>query len=107
MAHFHAAVAALVHHRGDRAILLAHHQHRVFAHIGVEEIARLGDLAFMRQKQPGAGKHALQFLIQRIIGVDRRFHRATAGIDQRADLLLGHPVSLPCGAGRAGSHGMD
>src|SRR5262249_5394223 len=41
---------------------VAHHQHRVFAHIRREEIARLRDLALVAQKKPAARKNPVQFL---------------------------------------------
>src|SRR5439155_24115138 len=41
----------------------AYHEHRVFAHIGREEIAGLRDLAVMAQIEPAAREDALQLLL--------------------------------------------
>ncbi len=42
---------------------IAHHQHRIFAHVCGEEIAGLRDLAVMAQKEPAARKDPLQLLL--------------------------------------------
>src|SRR5271156_4046679 len=42
---------------------IAHHQNRVLAHIGGEEIARLRDLALVAQIEPAAGEDPLQLLL--------------------------------------------
>jgi len=47
----------------DGALAVPHHQDRVFPHRGAEEVTRLGDLAFMAQKQPAAGEDPLQLLL--------------------------------------------
>ena len=58
-----ATVAADIEKRMHGAGTVAHDKHRVLAHIGREEIAGLGDLALMAQKEPAARKDALQLLL--------------------------------------------
>src|SRR5271156_1919752 len=58
-----AAVPADIEKRVDLAGTVAYHQNRVLAHIGREEIARLGDLALVAQEKPAAGKNPLLFLL--------------------------------------------
>ena len=47
----------------DHPAGVADDQHRIFAHVGREEIARLRDLAVVAQKEPAAGEDALQLLL--------------------------------------------
>src|ERR1700730_12081564 len=71
------------------ALGIAHHQHRVFAHVSGEEVARPRDLALVAQKQPTAGEYPLQLLV-----VDLRLYKDPApdesafGIDQTGDIDL-------------------
>ena len=58
-----AAMAADIEKGAHPAGTVAHHQHRVLAHIGRQEIARLRDLAFVAQEQPAAGEDLLQLLL--------------------------------------------
>ena len=84
-----AAMAADVQKRVHLALRVAHHQHRVFAHIGGEEIAGRGDLAVMAQKQPAAGEDLLQFLL-----VDLRLDEDAAA-DQAA-FAVDEPGAVIC-----------
>ena len=80
-----AAVPADIEEGAHRAVGVAHHQHRVLAHIGREKIARQRDLAVVAQKQPTAGEDLFQLLL-----VDLRFDedapadQPLVGIDQLA-----------------------
>ena len=58
-----AAMAADIQKGVDLAVAVAHHQHRVLAHIGRVEIAGLGDLALVAQEQPAAGEDLLLLLL--------------------------------------------
>jgi hypothetical protein len=90
-------MAALVEECLDRAVLLAHDDDRVFAHVGVEEVARLRNLAFVREKQPAAPENALHFeFVDCGVGVDCRCHASVAGIHERVDVEFGggHPCLL-------------
>ena len=51
----------------DLAGGVADHQHRVLAHVCGEEIAGVGYLALMAQKQPTAGEDALQLFLVDIV----------------------------------------
>ena len=55
-----AAMAADIEEGAHRPGAVAHHQNRVLAHRGGQEIARLGDLAVVTQKQPATGENPLQ-----------------------------------------------
>ena len=46
----------------DHAGFVADQNHRFLTHPRAEEIARIGDLAFMADKQPGAGENRLKLL---------------------------------------------
>src|SRR5262245_7003122 len=46
----------------DGALAVAYHQDRVFTHKRAEEIAGLGDLTLMAEKQPAAGEDLHQLL---------------------------------------------
>mgnify|MGYP001444810632 CR=1 FL=1 len=48
--HTHGPVAALVEKRLDAAVFLAHHDNRIFSHVGVKEITGFWDLAFVGEK---------------------------------------------------------
>ena len=61
-AHLHAAMPAGVQEHVHRAGLVAAQDHRLLAHARDEEVARLRDLAFVPDEQPGAGEQLLQFL---------------------------------------------
>ena len=58
-----ATVAAYIEESVDSAVLSARHQHRVFTHVGGEEVARLRDLGLMAQVKPAAGENLLQLLL--------------------------------------------
>src|SRR5260370_1426353 len=64
-AHLHAAVAARIEEDVHLAGAVAAQQHRFLAHARDEEIAGVGDLALVPDKEPGAGKDL--FLL---LGVD-------------------------------------
>src|SRR5262249_42424480 len=67
----------------DFALAVPHHQDRVFAHIRAEEVPRLGELAFMAQKQPAAGKDLRQLLLIDLwLDKDAPADQAALGIHQ-------------------------
>jgi len=68
-----AAVPANVQKGAYLALGIAHHQHRIFAHISCEEVARPRDLALVAQKQPTPGEYPLQLLL-----VDLRLYKDPA-----------------------------
>src|SRR5262245_28409774 len=95
-------MAADIEECADFARSVAHHQNRVFAHIGGKEIAGLRDLAVMAQKEPAAGKDPLQFLLINIrLDKDAATDQTLFGIDQ-SDRVNGHRLSPHwfCGARR-------
>src|SRR5712691_4102608 len=62
---------------------VAHHQDRVLAHGGTEEVAGLGDLALVAQKQPATGEDLLQLLlVDLLLDEDAPTHEALLSIDQ-------------------------
>jgi hypothetical protein len=82
---------------------VAHHQHRVFAHIGGEEVARLGELALMAKKEPTAGEYSFQLLLVNLgLDKDPAADKSGSGIDQTSDI---HPHSLPQGVFRCRESG--
>ena len=48
--HTHGPVAALVEKRLNAAVFLTHYDNRIFPHVGVKEITRFWDLAFVGEK---------------------------------------------------------
>src|SRR4029450_624524 len=67
----------------DCALAVPHHQDRVLAHRRAEEVPRLGDLAFMAQKQPAAGKDLRQLLLIDLwLDKDAPADQAALGIHQ-------------------------
>jgi len=93
-ANAHATVAALVQEDFDAAVLLPHHDHRVFAHVGVQVVPGLGDVGFMPEQQPGARKDALEFnLVELLVCVDARVDQALVLINQGADGFV-RPATL-------------
>jgi len=68
-----AAVAADVEKGADLPRAVPHHQDRVLAHVGTEEVAGVGDLALVAQKQPATGEDPLQLL-----RIDLRFDKDTS-----------------------------
>src|ERR1700722_6215382 len=64
---------------------VAHHQNRVFAHIGGEEIAGQRDLALVAQEQPAARENPLQFLLVDLwLDENPAAEQTVLGIDQAA-----------------------
>ena len=90
---------ALVEIGGDRAILLAHHEHRIFTHVGIEEVTGIRNHAIVGEEQPGAGEHTLKLqFVDRLVSIDRRLDRACLSIDQSSDV---EPVIHICTSLRA------
>jgi hypothetical protein len=76
-------VAADVEEGVHRPAAVAHHQHRVFAHRGGDEVARLRDLAFMAQEKPAARENPLQLLFVDLrLDKDAAADEAARHIDQ-------------------------
>jgi hypothetical protein len=46
---------------------IPNHYYRILAHVGGEEVSRLGDLGLMAEKQPAASKNLLQFLLVDVV----------------------------------------
>src|SRR5579863_7442732 len=65
---------------------MPHHDDRLAAEIGGDEIARIGHLAGVADEQPGAAEDALHFQVEQIrIGIDAPVH--AAGLDELSDLV--------------------
>jgi len=93
-ANAHATVAALVEEDFDAAVFLAHHDHRVFTHVGGHVVPGLGDVGIVPKQQPGATEDALELeLVQFLVGVNARVDQALVLIDQCADGLV-RPATL-------------
>ena len=77
-----------VEERADGAIGLADHDHRIFSHVGRDEIAGLGNLRLVTEEQPAAREDALELeLVDRRVGVDARVDRPVDGIDETGKLF--------------------
>src|SRR5262249_36560519 len=80
----------------DLSLAVSSHENRVFAHGGAEEVARLGDLALMAQKQPAAGEDLLQLLlVDPPLDEDAPADQAPVGIDQTADVRYHEALLMP------------
>src|SRR6266568_302628 len=87
-----APMAADVEEGVDGALAVAYHQDRVLAHRRAEEVPRLGDLAFMAQKQPAAGKDLHQLLlIDRRLDEDAPADQPLLGVHQLLGVHCHHP----------------
>ena len=62
-AHLVAAVRAGIEHDPDRSVGLAGDDHRIFAHVGRQEVSGTGDLAFVGNEQPRPRENAVQLLL--------------------------------------------
>ena len=85
---------------------MTHHDDRLAAEIGGDEIARVRHLAGVTDEQPGAAEDAFHFQVEQVrIGVDAPVH--AAGLDELSDLvgvavahgLLSIPLVVPAKAG--------
>ena len=91
----HAPVAALVEEGPDRAVLLAHDEHGILAHVGREEVARLGDHRVVGQEEPRPAEDPFQLeFVDLLVAVDERADGALLGVDQRGQ-VDGHQVFPP------------
>src|SRR6266567_7760000 len=82
-----AAMAADVEKGVDLARAVAHHQHRVLAHISREEVARLRDLALVAQKEPAACENPLLlFFVDPPLDKDAAADQTSIGIDKTTDI---------------------
>src|SRR6201988_2037628 len=86
-------MAADVEERPHLACCVAHHQNRVFAHVSGEEIARMGDLALMAQKEPAAGENPLQLLLVDL-GLNKKAppDQSAIGVDQMSNIYFHQPL---------------
>jgi hypothetical protein len=67
----------------DLPLLVADQDHRFAAHPRGEEVTRIGDLALMPDKQPGASEELFEFLGKNpVIDEDLAADNAALGIDQ-------------------------
>ena len=90
-----AAMATDVEERAHVAGAVAHHQHRILAHIGGQKVARPRDLAVVTQEQPAAGKDLPQLgLVDLRLDEDPAADHSVPGIDQRRNLRC-HGVTSP------------
>ena len=91
-----AAMPADIKESAHPAVTVAHHQNRIFAHIGRQEITGLRDLAFVAQEQPTAGEDPLQLLLVDLrLDKDASADEAFIVIDQPVH-LSGHSGCLLC-----------
>ena len=67
-AHAVAPVAAHVEERADGPVAAPAEQHRVFSHVGGEEVVGVGDLGLVSEEEPAACEYALQFLLVYVPG---------------------------------------
>src|SRR5207253_11523585 len=89
-----AAMAADIQEGAHHAGGVAHHQYRVLAHIGRKEMAGLGDLALMAQKEPAAGEDPLQLLpVDLRLDKDAAADQAAVAVDETTD-VAGHVILL-------------
>src|SRR5581483_4366844 len=79
-ADLHAAVTAGIQEHVNLALAVAHQDHGLLAHPRDEEIARIGDLAFVPDEQPGAGENQLQLLLVNI-AADENFSADSAVLE--------------------------
>src|SRR5499425_991708 len=71
----------------DGALAVAYHQDRVFTHKRAEEVAGLGDLTLMAQKQPAAGEDLHQLLLVDLrLDEDAPADQPLRGVHQRLDV---------------------
>ena len=81
-----AAVAADIEKGVHLAASVAHHQHRVLAHVGGQEIARARDLAVVAQKQPASGEDLAQLLLVNLrFDKDAPADQPALGIDETSE----------------------
>ena len=65
---------------------MSHHDDRLAAELGGDEIAGIRDLARMTDEQPGAAEDAFHLQVEQVrIGIDAPVH--TAGLDELFDLV--------------------
>src|SRR4029077_18523161 len=84
--HLGAAMGAAVEQHLHRAVAVPHHDDRLAAPIGGDEVARVRRLAGVADEQPGAAKNALHLQVEKVgIGIDAPVH--AAGLDELSDLL--------------------
>ena len=78
-----APVSADVEEGVDLALPVAHHQHRVFAHVGGEEVAGVENLGFVAEEEPAAGEDIFQlFLVDVVFAEDAGADQAPVGVNQ-------------------------
>jgi hypothetical protein len=63
LTHFHATMAARIQEDMDLVFFVARENDRFSAHARGEKIARVGDLAFVPDKEPGPREHLVQFVL--------------------------------------------
>src|SRR3546814_20557781 len=60
----HAAMGAGVEQYSDTAVIAPHDQTGILPRIATDKIARIGNFAFVRDRQPGTGEYSLHFQIE-------------------------------------------
>ena len=84
--HLGAAMGAAVEQHLHRTITMAHHDDRLAAEIGGDEVAGIGRLAFVADEQPGAAENARHFQVEQVrVGVNAPVHAAR--LDELGDLV--------------------
>ena len=88
-----APVTADVEEGVDGAAAVAHDQDGVFAHVGGEVVAGIGDLGLVAEEEPAAGENALQFLLVDVgFDEDATADKAAFRVDQ--SLHFGNHIDL-------------
>ena len=82
-----ATVAADVEESVDLALPVAGDEDGIFAHVGGEEIARVGDLGLVAEEEPATRKDLLQFLlVDGFLAEDAGADQSLVKVDQRVDV---------------------
>src|SRR6516165_3150634 len=90
-----AAMAADVEKGVHVPLGVAHHEDWVLAHVGTQEVARLGDLALMAEKEPAASKDLLE-LLGVDVGLNEDASADQAALDIHQPLDVRHHAPPPC-----------
>ena len=88
-----------------------HQEDVLFAHAGRDEVARVGDQAFMTDEEPAAREDLLQLLLEDVrVDVELPTERAVLGVDERAERPIpprgvDHDQDSPSLSSSPGNHG--
>src|SRR3546814_18372647 len=73
----HAAMGAGVEQYSDTAVIAPHDQTGILPSIATDKIARIGNFAFVRDRQPGTGEYSPHFQLEYfllVLNAKRNFH---------------------------------